>query len=63
MRMRFWLQLVQRKGILCNCGSITRDCARVNDKSDNLGVIKVLQDLVSESRVAGDVYNSYCLFG
>jgi len=58
MPMRFWVQLIRRKALLCNCGSITGDCARVNDKSDDLGVCKVLQDLVSEPRMTRDVHNS-----
>lgn len=63
MRIRFWLYSVQRKDVLCNCGSITRDRARVNDKPDGLGVHEVLQDLVSEPWMARDVHNSYRLLG
>ena len=61
VRIRFWLYSLQRKDVLGNCRSITRDCARVNDKPDDLGVREVLQDLISEPWMARDVHNSYRL--
>ena len=61
VRVRFWHYSIQIKHVLCNCRSITRNRARVNHKPDDLGVREVLQDLVSESWMARDVHDSYCL--
>lgn len=48
---------------LCYCRTISGDRTRIDDKSNRFCIIKMFPELIPDSRMAGNINNTYRLLG